>query len=251
MKHKIGIIMVACLMSLSGLAQDSVAYRKGHTFGLSVSLGSGDFATALDWSHLHGIGKGKQRFKVGYGVRYTGYIGADKHFTTAPSKFTSPVQSIGTIFSETILDNIDTLTINNTAQTNSVNLSVHLQYTIGKRMKTDLGFNIDAVGLSFGGKKTGSITSSALDPESPPVVEAHPTAVNLLLTSDNDIGSLNSEFYARYWISKKVAIKAGFTFYFSEYTTEEKLSFDNGRIMNDRFRYKSSMAMLGVSWKPF
>jgi hypothetical protein len=229
-----------------------VSYRQQHIVGLSTSYSTGNFAAALDWSHLHGIGKGKKRFKIGYGIRYTGYIGADKQYTTAPSKFTSTVQSLGTLFSETILDNIDTLTINNTGQTNSVNVSVHLEYTLGKGMRTDLGFNIDAIGYSFGTKKIGTITSSVLDASSPPVIEATPTKLNLLLTSDNDIGSLNSEFYLRRWNKQKnLALKVGFTFYFSEYTTTEKLSFDNGRILNDRFRYKSSMAMIGICWKPF
>jgi hypothetical protein len=83
------------------------------------------------------------------------------------------------------------------------------------------------------------------------VANAKPTTLNLLLTSDNDVGSLNSEFYVRYWLSPKIGIRAGYTFYFSEYTTDRAIGFDNSRIVNDRYRFKSSLIMLGISWKPF
>jgi hypothetical protein len=244
--------MLLLLISVSTLvqAQEEKGYSSPHIFGACVSVGDKDAAVALDWSRLHGIGKKKQRFNIGYGVRYTGFLGANKLYTTAPSKFTSTVQGPGTIFSETIENNIDTLAITKSSQTNSINASIHLQYRLGKAGRAEIGFNIDAIGFSFGSNKTGTIVSSVLDANSPPVVDAKPTVLNLLLTSDNDIGSLNSEFYLRYWLSSKVALKTGFTFYFSEYQTKQKLSFDQGRISNDRFRYKSGMFMLGISWSP-
>ncbi|HEX6224292.1 MAG TPA: hypothetical protein VFZ52_07775, partial [Chryseolinea sp.] len=74
---------------------------------------------------------------------------------------------------------------------------------------------------------------------------------NLLLTSDNDIGSLNSEFYLRYKFNSKLSLRAGYAFVFSEYRTHTSLSFDEGRIVNDRFRYKAAMAFVGVTFKPF
>lgn len=245
------LISLLILQCLSAGAQDSSSYKTGHIFDLSGSVGKGDGLVALQWSHLHGFGKGKQRFKAGYGIRFTSYIGADKLFTTAPSKYTSTKQSLATIFSETILDNIDTFSVNKTAQTNSINISVHFQYAFGKKQNVELGCNIDGIGYSFGAEKKGTIVSSELDESSAPVQYAKPTQFNLLLTSDNDIGSLNSEFYLRYWFTKKLGVKAGYTFYFSEYQTYNKVSFDDGRIQNDRYRYKSKMVLLGVCWRPF
>jgi hypothetical protein len=186
--------------------------------------------------------------KVGYGVRFTSFAGANKYYVTAPSKYTSPVQSIGTIFSETIKENIDTVTTA-TAFVNSLNLDIYIQYAISKRI--DIGFNIDAAGFSFGPEQQFNIISSTLDPGQSPVVAGSPTRWNVLLTSDNDIGSLNSEFFIRYAIRSKIGVRAGYTFLFTEYTLDRELSFDGGRIMNDRYRYKASMAMIGVSYKPF
>jgi hypothetical protein len=67
-----------------------------------------------------------------------------------------------------------------------------------------------------------------------------------LLTSDNDIGSLNSEILVKYWFNPKWALKAGASFSFTEYTTANKLYLEN-----DRFRNKSLQAMVGISYSPF
>jgi hypothetical protein len=68
--------------------------------------------------------------------------------------------------------------------------------------------------------KQFNIISSTFDPGQDPVQDSRPTQWNLLLTSDNDYGSLNSEFYAQYFIHKAIALKLGFTFLFSEYKTD-------------------------------
>ena len=223
-------------------------YRLNNYFDIGVSAGSGKFAAALAWSHLNAIGKKKQKFKIGYGVRFTSFTGANKYYTTAPASLTSTAQGLGTFFSEDVVENIDTITTATTL-TNSLNLAIYFQYDLSP--KFDVGFNIDAVGFSFGPAKQFNVISSSFDAGQSPIQMGSPTSFNLLLTSDNDIGSLNSEFYLRYWITKKIGVRAGFTFLFSEYRTDQKLSFDNGRIENDRYRYKAGMALIAVSYKPF
>jgi hypothetical protein len=229
-------------------AQEKPSYRTNNYFDVAASAAAGRFSGALSWSHVGNVTRRIEGLKVGYGLRFTSFAGANKFYVTAPSKFTSPVQNLGTIFSETIQENIDTVTTA-TAVTNSLNLAIYIQYTIAK--KIDVGFNIDAIGFSFGPKKQFNIISSSFDPNQPPIVTGAPTRSNLLLTSDNDIGSLNSEFFVRYWVNEKIGVRVGYAFLFSEYQLNRKLSFDGGRIMNDRYRYKASMLMLGISYKPF
>ncbi len=234
-------------------AQDSTKscnYKFNNNYDLAFSLGEKEILGAISWSHFHGIGNKKQRFKVGYGLRFSSFYGYSegKNYTTAPSKYTSTIQGPTTIFSETIENNIDTITFAN-PQVNSLNISINLQYSISK--KFEVGFNIDAIGFSFGGKQPASIISSVYDANQPYLISAKPTSLNLLLTSDNDIGSLNSEFYLRYWLTEHFGIRAGYSFYFSEYTTSQSLTFDSGRIQNDRFRLKSSLFMLAITYRPF
>lgn len=247
------IRMFLVMMLVSGVAfnvtaQETRFSKSADYFEFAASGASGRFSGALSWSHAARVSKRLPRVKLNYGLRFTSFVGANKYYVTAPSKYTSPVQSLGTIFSETIEANIDTVTTA-TAVTHALNVAIGIQYSITPKL--EVGFNIDAVGFSFGPKRDFNIISSVFDPNQPPVVSGSPTRLNLLLTSDNDIGSLNSEFFARYWLSDKIGIRAGFTFLFSEYRLDRELSFDNGRIMNDRYRYKASMAMLGISYKAF
>ena len=72
------------------------------------------------------------------------FIAANKYYTTAPTKYTSDVQGLGTIFSETIEENIDTITTA-TALTFSLNLALYIQYTLTP--KIDVGCNIDVLDL--------------------------------------------------------------------------------------------------------
>lgn len=216
-------------------------YLTNNQAELALSGGDKEFSISLNVHHLHGMGK-KKNFKLGYGLRASTYFGEDKNYVTAPAKLTSGETGPQAMFTENIEANFDTVYIKY-PQVNMLNLFVIIEYTVFK--KIDLGFNIDVIGFSFGGKQDGGYFSS----KNPIALYtanqvASPTPLNLLLISDNDIGSLNSEFYIRYRFNDHWGIKGGFTFMFTEYTTENKLRLDN-----DRFRYKSGMGMLGLSYK--
>ena len=204
----------------------------------SGSVGAKEQNLALAIGHNIGVGK-LNKFKVGYGLRLNSYFGAAKDYITAPARLTSTRQDLGTLFSETIESNLDTVRFG-TSQVNSLNLYINLEYHLAP--KWDIGFNIDAAGFSFGGNQKGIVTTS-LDGKNGRLVTAKPTLGNLLLTSDNDLGSLNSELFVRYKIQTKWALQAGVTFLFTEYQTSEKVVLDN-----DRFRHKSLMGMVGISY---
>ncbi len=239
-----GLLLITCAQ----LFAQGTSYRSKNHFELSASAAGGSFASALSWSHMNTLTKRIPNLKIGYGIRFSTFVAANKFYVTAPAKYTSPVQNFGTIFSKTNEANIDTITTA-TANTNSLNIAICIEYSITKRI--DVGFNIDAVGLSFGQEKTFNVISSSFDANQSPIQTGSPTHLNLLLTSDNDIGSLNSEFFVRYWLNQKIGLRGGMTFLFSEYRLENDLSFDNGRIMNDRYRNKAAMAMIGITYKPF
>jgi hypothetical protein len=230
------------------VAQEKIPYKNHNHFELSASGSSGKFSGALSWAHVNTLTKRIPKLKIGYGLRFTSFTAANKFYVTAPARYTSPAQNVFTIFSETIAQNIDTLATP-TANTNSLNVAIYIEYAITK--KFDLGFNIDVVGFSFGSEKEFNVLSSSFDANQSPVQKGSPTRHNLLLTSDNDIGSLNSEFFIRYWPKENFGLRLGFTFLFSEYRTSNELSFDNGRIVNDRYRYKAGMPMFGLTYKPF
>ncbi len=208
---------------------------------LGISAGASQQALSLSYSHLHGFGK-KKNFRVGYGLRFSYNWGSNKDFVTAPAELTSGKTGLGVIFSENIPENFDTLRFSSYG-IGSLNLSIHLNYRINPKFEVE--FNIDAVGFSFGIDRDARYETTRNNQWSS-VQSAHPTAFNLLLTSDNDLGSLNSELMLRYWPNPRIGVRAGATFIFAEYTTEQTLYKDN-----DRFRNKALMGLFGFSYRLF
>lgn len=209
---------------------------------LSTAFGNSEFSTAFMYQHMWQLGK-KQRFKIGGGIRLTNYFGFNKYFTTAPAKLTSGQTGPGVLFAEDLPQNIDTVLFKN-SQVNALNLSINFEYQLYKKLR--LGFNIDAIGLSLGGNKNGSyLGNNGLGA----ATSAKPTLFNLLLVSDNDLGSLNSELFAAYQYNKKWSAKLGFQFLFAEYTTNTKVQTTPDFQQNDRFRNKSAAISLGLIYQ--
>ena len=200
----------------------------------TVSAGKDILLTSLAYQRTYHYGS-KKRLMSGFGIRINNNRGSNIDFITAPAKV-----SEGNFFKKQNESKLDTLTLNSHNVT-SVNLAIYLGYQINKKLS--LEFNIDAVGLSFGPSQFGAFHAYSQNYSSANE-EARVSNVNVLLTGDYDLGSLNSELVANYNISKKLDIKAGLSFVFSEYTTDKKLVFEN-----DRFRNKSLIPSLGVRYK--
>jgi long-subunit fatty acid transport protein len=135
--------------------------------------------------------------------------------------------------------NVDTLFAPSPAL-NSLNLMISLGYKVSE--KFDVGFNIDAIGISFG--PTGSpsyIRNGKSTPSS-----ASPTSTNILLVGDNDKGSLNSHLFIRYKLSDHLGLKVAYQFLFNELTTTTKIQTIPSA--NDRFRAKSGMVYVGLNY---
>jgi hypothetical protein len=226
----------ALLMGLHVEAQIPSSYK---VLDLEGAVGSSEGTFAVSFNYDKNLGK-KHRIVVGAGIRFTSYLGKNQYYITAPAELTSGSSGPGVIFKENIEANIDTFLIS-TAQVNSLNLLLTLGYNISSKLS--LRFNIDLIGFSFGKSVKGNyINGSQGSMES-----ADPTDFNLLLVSDNDKGSLNSEFFGRYDLNDRWGLKAGMQFHFTEYTTHSKVQ--QLPEPNDRFRNKSLMFMAGVSFK--
>lgn len=223
MKKFTAYTLALLLVSVFGYSQD----KNTTTADVSASFGTG-FSPALGVSKKWGIGK-KGKFKIGTGIRLTNFSGSNIDFITAPAELT--VEDT----------NIDTLTLGSAAVT-YISIPIHLQYSFGEKL--DVGFNIDVVGLTFGSEQMGTFNASRASELNGSTQTGSPTSPNVLLVGDNDIGSLNSEMYARYWATEKLGIRAGLSFQFVEYTTDRELTLNN-----DRFRAKIMQPMIGLTYK--
>ncbi len=242
--HKIVLLMGLTITSISAFSQtineQTLSKQANNYVDISTGFGKGQILTAGSIVHYWGIGK-KQKLQLGVGARITNSFGTDQYFTTANAQLTSGKTGPGVLFADDIQANIDSFFIGK-PQINALNISFNSEYFVSK--KWSLGFNIDLIGFSFGASKIGTYINNGKTS----LVGAKPTSFNLLLISDNDKGSLNSEIFARYKLNSKWSLRGGAAFLFNEYTTNTAVQQLNG-ISNDRFRNKTLNAMIGISYQ--
>jgi hypothetical protein len=231
------LFYIVLLLSISHL---SFSQSKNQRYAdLSIAAGGG-FSPALSYNYNWGLGK-RGKFKIGTGIRFTYFAKGKTDLITAPATLTTGEKGPQVLFKENILSNLDTLHVAKVG-VGYLNIPIHLQYSFSQKL--EVGFNIDAIGISFGSKQSGTFYASDSRNLNKSTQSAKPTFFNALLVSDNDLGSLNSELYARYWINDKLGIRAGLSFQFIEYTTDKVLTFEN-----DRFRTKNLLPMIAISYK--
>lgn len=235
MKRQLYLLLPLFLFCGPALAQEETRFSADPRLSADLTLastGSGN-AGAISIHRMHPIAF-KKRFAIGYGLRFTGFYGQDNGFVTAPASV-----SEGNFFKVQNEVKLDTLYIPHSS-VGSINASIHLEYRFTERISAE--FNIDAIGWSFGGDRTGRFEALS---EGEPITNetAKVTPFNLLLTGDYDIGSLNSELSVNILLTDKWLLRPGVSFIFTEFTTYNKLTFDN-----DRFRRKSLLPMIGVSY---
>jgi hypothetical protein len=192
--------------------------------GGAVGSGVGSFGAALhkNWT----LGK-KDKLIIGTGVRFTGFVGSDQNFITAPAKLTADEKNIDTLFAPK-------------PALYALNAMINLGYRINS--KIELGFNIDVLGFSFGPEGKPSYIRNGR----PTATTAKPTSINLLLVGDNDKGSLNSHFYGKYNFNEKLGVTLAYQYLFNELTTTAKVQ--TIPEANDRFRLKSGMIYAALTY---
>lgn len=218
--------------------------RINRTADISAAT-NGDFNTiALSVNRLHGLGRARRRFRVGYGLRFTAAYGRNTNYRTAPAdlaKGPGGYSALG-LFKPTLVQNLDTLRLPQT-RAYALNADLHLEYAISHRV--EIGFNIDIIGFTVGPDQVGTFiaNSPVRSPLSGTVQPAHLTTVNVLYGDQSDRGSLNTEGYVRYRINPRIGLRTGLSLIVNEYTTTRQLTFNN-----DRFRSGNTRVLLAVSY---
>jgi hypothetical protein len=180
-----------------------------------------------------------KKLKIGLGLRANLHSSGHSMYITAPAELTSGKKSLAAFFTPYSNEKLDTLHMNSAAIV-ALNTKFALQYQVFK--KTSIGFNIDLLGFSFGPEKDGRFSAAENKQLNNSIQAAKPTAFNILLISDSDRGSLNSELYLKKQLKSNNYLRLGASFQFNEYTTTNTLTFNN-----DRFRRKNLMPFLAYT----
>ena len=240
--HRILLVGVLTIATLFGFSQTNIVPRINSFVDLSGTFAESQGAAAVSYVHNWRLGN-KKKWEIGYGVRWTSYFGVKTDFTTAPAKLSrSTTIPFLIVFADHLTKNEDTLNVQRPL-TNSLNFSTNFGFNFNSRWS--VGFNIDRIGITFGRTTSAILTNNGMTKiES----AAKPTPFNLLLTGDNDYGSLNSEFFIKYKLNNRWALKADYQFMFIEYkTTTIKQTAPDGTLV-DRFRNKANLFGAGISY---
>lgn len=112
-----------------------------------------------------------------------------------------------------------------------------------KSVKLYAEVNFDVAGFGFGPSVNGKFQSNGGMSDA----GAKPAGINLFKVSDNNIGSLNSEFVIKAKILNRIVVYGGYTLTMNELVTSNTVQQTAG-MSNDRFRNRSSGIVLGVQW---
>jgi len=209
-------------------------------FGSTIGRDQGSVSAAFTYKWKLGE---KRKLELGVGARYTGYFGKKKDYITAPASLARTTSfPFLIVFAGQREENFDTLTVQRPF-VNSLNITFNLGYALGPKWYA--GTNIDVIGFSAG-PSTNAIFKSYGNTTTEPKARVAP--FNLLLTGDNDRGSLNSEFFVSYKLNEKCSIKGIYQFIFTEYTSTTVQQIAPDGSSNNRFRNKANNFGMGISY---
>lgn len=237
------LLMVLPFMAFGQTADQANDPTEGEPFVKRTTLeggimlsSNGDLTTvSLNGMQYWGLGRHNRRFKIGAGIRLNSNFGNDNlEYITADGSLTGEEANLDTILFEG-------------TQVMAANLFLALRYDVTERWGAE--FNIDLAGFSFGGEKAGTLTYN--DGNVLSITDGTPTAGNLLLIGDNDIGNLNSEFLLTYRYKSNWRFKAGAVFQFNEYSLGTVPNYTNAQgteLEIQRYRSKNMTFGLGVNY---
>lgn len=224
------------------IALISFGQNKNRFVDLAATVGSSRGAVALSFVHNWKIGK-KKKWEAGIGARFTSSFGTKQDYTTAPGRLSrSNTIPFLIVFAGQKTENWDTLTVQR-PWVNALNVTANFGYHFNT--KWSAGFNIDLLGFAFGRKSPAVFTSNGITRTEP---AAKVAVFNALLTGDLDYGNLNSEFFLKYQLNPKWAVRGVYQFLFNEYKTTslKQLAPDGTEV--DRFRSKANNFGLAISY---
>ena len=220
------IIIVGLLTVLATASQAQDIPKSSTYLEIGGAVGASNFSGVGALRHDWNLGK-KRHFVLGTGVRFTGFSGKKLNFITAPANLTGDKKNLDTLFAPT-------------PYLYSLNLLINLGWRFSEKFQ--VGFDIDAAGVSFG--PTGSPTF--IHNGQPQTTSASPSSPNLLLLDDRNRGSIGVQYHVLYRFGSHFGAKVGLQHLFSELTTDTKVQ--TIPEANDRFRYKSYAGFAGLNY---
>lgn len=249
-----------CLITTHSIAQYQGPVSSRINSGMDVGVGfrQNQVSPSLSYYQLLNITKSKS-FAIGWTATFRTNYASNIDYITAPAELSRGRTGIYAIGAPYKLNQIDTLRMASASNT-SFNFGIRAQF---RYRFLEIGASADLLGLTIGRTRTGRYlsqngyyyrgqTASGADSLMTTFQGAYadqsakPSRVNLQLLGDNSYGTLATEVFARAHVSQRMAVKVGYQWLSTEYTTSVTNKVDG----NNRFRNTSGLTYLAITF-PF
>ncbi len=196
--------------------------------------GNPHWGIGINGQYLHGIGRKKQRFSIGCGLRGFLFFSEKRDYSTS-----SPALSARN------RGGADTMYMPK-VQTNTINAYIALKINIKKGV--DIHLNTDLGGINFGDSKDGFFRSYETDPIPPgKKYKTEPYGFNINMGSGS-YGSLLSELYGSFRLSEQFLWRLGINYYRNEYKLDTNIPMNGRRFFQNQWMVMSGIAV-NLRWK--
>jgi len=234
MFNRILLITISVLFALPSVGQNMRKKLKKRTseacmYGNVGFYGNPHWSAGANIHYLHGIGRKRQTFSVGAGLRANVFNTKKRDYTTSSARLSSLNPG-----------GADTLYMPE-VQTNTLNAYIALKIHI--KQGVDIFFTTDIGGVNFGDNKNGYFRSYETDPIPPGVkYTSAPYAFNLNIPTGDAYDSILSEIYGSFRLNKVLNWRLGFNLFRNEYKIDRNIPMNGKRFYQNNWMVMSGLA---------
>lgn len=235
MMKKLGLIITLFLLVIfSANAQEKGWVKQKHSYCAIVGNfgyhGNAHYGGGANIQYTWGIGTGRQRFNVGFGLRINTFFTKKRYYATSSQELIA-----------LNMGGADSLYFSK-IQTNTLNGYFTLQFNI--KPGADIFLNTDIGGINFGASRRGDFLSYETNPIFNGLYyNTDPYAFNLNIPPYDSYGSIMTEAYGQFRINSTISWRLGVNILRTEFKSITDVPF-NGR----RFSQINYMAMGGLAF---
>jgi hypothetical protein len=198
----------------------------------NIGMYNGSYwGTGVKTNYLWGVGKRRQNFRVGVGLRSYFYKASRREYTT------SSVDAI-----ENMIGGADSLYF---PKLRSFTVNPYISMQVKVKRGIDFGVNLDLGGITFGSTKIAYFHSYELTYSQQKRVNMQPYGFNLspLVNGGQSYGSSMMEAYFRFNADKRHSYQLGANYFINEVTTKIPIT-GNGKL----FKSNNYLIMAGMTF---
>jgi hypothetical protein len=239
MKKIFPFLLVSVLLSLHSSAQmmrKALKKRTAETcvYGNFGYYGNPHWGVGANIHYLHGIGRKRQTFSVGAGIRANTFFTKRREYTTSSAAL-SKLNPGGadTIYMPKV-------------QTNSLNAYIAIKIFVKRGV--DIFINTDIGGINFGDSQDGFFRSYETDPIPPGTrYKSEPYAFNLNMPWTESFGTIMSEMYGSFRLNHVLKWRLGINYLRNEYKIDRSIPMNGKRFSQNHWMVMSGLAF-DIRW---